>query len=67
MGAPCEFSAPPSQGCCEEENVLIDYGSGFVFTMAECGSARAGEMQVMDLEFSYPNQACFISRTHYHN
>lgn len=51
----------------EEENVQIDHGAGFVFKKAECASARAGEVRVKDLEFSYPDKAGFIAGTHYHN
>jgi hypothetical protein len=51
----------------EEERVAVKHSTGFVFQTAECASARQGEVHVEDLEFSYPDKAGFVARTHYHN
>jgi len=65
-GCPCEFSAPPSQGCCEGLGAWR-IKKGEYDGLALDASAHAGEVRVKDLEFSYPDKAGFIAGTHYHN
>jgi hypothetical protein len=51
----------------EPEQVTVNHGTGFVFQIAECASAREGLVNVDDMKFSYPGKAGFVSRIHYHN
>ncbi|MEO7165902.1 MAG: DUF1326 domain-containing protein [Spartobacteria bacterium] len=51
----------------EPEQVAVNHGTGFIFKIAECASAREGAVEEKEMKFSYPNKAGFISRIHYHN
>lgn len=49
------------------EQVAVNHGTGFIFQLAECASARESSVAVGDMQFSYPDKAGFISRIRYGN
>ena len=51
----------------EPEQVEVNHVTGFIFQKAECASARKGELDTSEMQFSYPDKAGFIARIHYHN
>lgn len=51
----------------EPEQVTVNHGTGFIFQVAECASAREGAVDVEKMKFSYPNKAGFVARVHYGN
>ncbi len=51
----------------EAEQVAVNHGTGFIFQVAECASAREGAVDVENMNFSYPNKAGFIARIRYGN
>ena len=51
----------------EPEQVAIHHGTGFIFKIAECASAREGAVDEKEMKFSYPDKAGFVSRIHYAN
>jgi hypothetical protein len=51
----------------EPEQVAVNHGTGFIFKVAECASAREGSVDVENMQFSYPDKAGFISRIRYEN
>ncbi len=51
----------------EPEQVALQHGTGFIFKVAECASAREGSVNVADMSFSYPDKAGFIARIRYGN
>ena len=51
----------------EPEQVAVNHGTGFIFKVAECASAREGSVDVEKMSFSYPDKAGFIARIHYGN
>lgn len=51
----------------EPEQVAVNHGTGFIFKVAECASAREGAVSAKEMSFSYPDKAGFISRIRYGN
>ena len=51
----------------EPEQVAVNHGTGFIFKVAECASAREGAVAAENMSFSYPDKAGFISRIRYGN
>ena len=51
----------------EPESVRIEHSTGFIFKDAECVSAAKMDVQVGELEFSYPNKAAFVTQVRYGN
>ncbi|MBA2743789.1 MAG: hypothetical protein H0U43_05690, partial [Chthoniobacterales bacterium] len=51
----------------EPEQVAVHHGTGFIFKVAECASAREGAISAKEMRFSYPDKAGFISRIRYGN
>ncbi len=49
------------------EQVTVNHGTGFIFKIAECASAREGAVDDKEMQFSYPDKAGFIARIHYQN
>ncbi len=69
LGADLEIALEPIKNPVtgEPEKVNVDHGTGFIFQVAECASAREGAVHLKDMEFSYPDKAGFVARVHYHN
>lgn len=51
----------------EPEQVAVNHGTGFIFKVAECASAREGAVDAGQMKFSYPDKAGFIARIRYGN
>lgn len=51
----------------EPEQAAVNHGTGFIFKVAECASAREGSVDLENMSFSYPDKAGFISRIRYGN
>lgn len=51
----------------DPEQVAVHHGTGFIFQVAECASAREGSVALDAMNFSYPNKAGFLARIHYGN
>lgn len=51
----------------EPESVRIEHATGFIFKHAECVSAARMDVQVGELQFSYPNKAAFVTQIKYGN
>ncbi len=51
----------------DPEQVAVNHGTGFIFKIAECASAREGSVTTEEMSFSYPNKAGFVARIHYGN
>lgn len=51
----------------QQEQVTVNHGTGFIFQVAECASAREGSVSIDGMKFSYPDKAGFVARVHYGN